>query len=102
VVDPRKLLDYALSSSHSIGRFKATFFAKLGFTAQNWEEFSLQLREMARNQPASPGERTAFGQKYVIRGTIRGPAALSAEVVTVWIVLHGEEAPRLVTVYPRT
>ena len=99
-IDPRKLRDYALSSEHPSGRFKAVFFATLGFTRGNWEKLDLELRRLALQSTAELGERNGFGQKYVIRGRITGPTGRSAEVVVVWIVLEGEGVPRLVTVYP--
>jgi hypothetical protein len=102
VIDPRKLRGYALSSEHPVGRFKAAFFATLGFTDSHWESFEVQLRKLAALDAAMLGERTAYGQKYVIRGRIVGPTGRSAEVVTVWIFLEGEDAPRFVTVYPET
>lgn len=102
IIDPRKLRDYALSPEHPVGRFKATFFAALGFTRSNWERFELQVRQLALNSPAEEIERNAFGQKYLTRGKIVGRANRSAAVVAVWIVLTGEDAPRLVTVYPET
>lgn len=40
-------------------------------------------------------------QKYVVRGTIHGAMAAAA-IVSVWIVLHGEDFPRFVTAYPET
>ena len=42
----------------------------------------------------------SFGQKYEVRGTLRGPSGRRAEVVTVWIVLSGESSPRFVTAVP--
>jgi hypothetical protein len=100
IISPRKLKDYVLSPVHSVGRFKAAFFAKLGFTPANWERLDVELRRLALQAKAEPDERTAFGQKYVIRGSITSPKGLSAEVLTVWIVLHGEQVPRFVTMYP--
>jgi hypothetical protein len=38
--------------------------------------------------------------KYVVRGTLNGPSGEAADVITVWIVLDGESAPRFVTAYP--
>jgi hypothetical protein len=64
VIDPRKLRDYALSSEHPVGRFKAAFFAALGFTDSNWQSFEVQLRKLAVLDLA---------MKYVIRGTMVGP-----------------------------
>jgi hypothetical protein len=100
VIDPRKLRDYALSSEHSVGRFKAVFFSSLGFSSTNWGALDHEIRRLAIEGTAEIGDRTPFGQKFVVRGIIYGPAGRSAEVITVWINLTGEEIPRLVTVYP--
>jgi hypothetical protein len=100
IIDPRKLRDYVLSPAHSIGRFKAAFFARLGFTPESWKSLEVELMRLASEEEAELGEETAFGRKYVVRGTITGPMGASAEVLSVWIVLHGEQTPRLVTIYP--
>jgi hypothetical protein len=34
-IDDRKLIDYVLSPEHPIGRFKAAFFRRHGFTMDN-------------------------------------------------------------------
>jgi hypothetical protein len=100
VIDPRKLRDYALSPEHPVGRFKAVFFSSLGFSSSNWQVLDLELRRLASEGTAELGDRTPFGQKFVVREIISGPAARSAEVIAVWIILTGEAIPRLVTVYP--
>ncbi len=100
LIDVRKLRDYVLSPEHPVGRFKAAFFAGLGFTSSNWSTLELELRKLAQQGSTEPGPRTTFGQKYLVRGKITGPAGRAAVVLTVWIVLEGEEVPRLVTVYP--
>ena len=100
VIDPRKLRDYVLSAEHSVGRFKAAYFIKLGFTSQRWKRLDLELRRLALREPAEIGEKNEFGQKYVVRGTITSPTGKSAWIVTVWIILNGEQLPRLVTMYP--
>jgi hypothetical protein len=100
VIDVRKLRDYALSETHPVGRFKAAFFIGLGFSARDWAELEMQLRQIAWEGTAQIGEHNGYGQKYVVRGTLRGQQGKSAGVVTVWIVLNGESTPRFVTVYP--
>jgi len=100
VIEPQKLKMYLLSPEHPVGRLKAAFFYALGFTRQNWERLELELRTLARAGAADLSERNAFGQKYVVRGRIRGPAGRSAMLTTVWIILDHEEIPRLVTAYP--
>jgi hypothetical protein len=73
VIDPRKLRDYALSPEHPVGRFKAAFFSRLGFSSSNWEKLDFELRRLAIEGMAELGDRTPFGQKFVVRGTIYGP-----------------------------
>lgn len=100
IIDPRKLRDYALSRTHPVGRFKAVFFASLGYSLDNWEALEAVLRSAAIEVEAEIGERTSYGRKYRIRSILRGPGGRSAEIVSVWIVLEGEAVPRLVTVMP--
>jgi len=96
----RKICDYILSPEHPVGRFKALFFAQLGFNRETSEEFAAELKRIAVQGDAEVGDRSAYGQKYVVRGRMAGGIGRTAEVVTVWIVLVGEEIPRFVTVYP--
>lgn len=102
VIDSRKLRDYLLSLEHPVGRFKALFFARLGFRQENWVLFYRRLRTIAVENEAEVTERTDHGQKYVVRATLTGPAGRSARIVTVWIVLNHETAPRFVTAYPES
>lgn len=102
VIDPRKLKDYVLSAEHPVGRYKAAFFIALGSSADEWERLEVELRELALHAAAALGERTSFGQKYRVRGRIEGPGGEQADVISVWIVLRGEEVPRFATVYPET
>jgi hypothetical protein len=99
-VDPAKVRDYLLSPEHPVGRAKARVFAALGYARADWPALRGALLALAREGEAEPGEATAFGQKWTVRGTLRGPAGRAAPVVTAWIVLAGEEVPRLVTAYP--
>jgi hypothetical protein len=102
IIDRQKLTDYALSPEHPVGRFKAVFFAKIGFTIRNWKQLDLELRRLVRQTPAELDDMTRFGQKYVVRGKIVGSRGRTAEILTVWIILKGEQIPRLVTLYPGT
>jgi hypothetical protein len=99
VVDERKLREYLLSTQHAVGRFKAAFFSELGFKIGNWKELRSRLMELAHSD-ATMGESTEYGQKHLIPGTLTGPSGRRADVVSVWIVLTGDDIPRLVTVYP--
>jgi hypothetical protein len=100
LIDPTKVRDYLLSSSHPIGRFKGAFFRSLGYSEGEWQRLERDLRSLAALGRAVRGAVSPYGQKYEVRGILRGPSGRTAALVTVWIVLTGEEAPRLVTAYP--
>ena len=99
VVNAEKIRDYLLSDAHPIGRFKAVFFAGLGYSLGDWRVLAADLRDHAVGYEASATESNEYGQKYEIQGTMAGPAG-KAVVVAVWIVLHGEDFPRFVTAFP--
>ena len=85
--------------SHPIGRFKAVFFQKLGYLPDNWKHLSRDLLALLENHTEKV-EKSEYGQKYEVRGTITGPAKKSAYITTVWIVLKNEDYPRFITAYP--
>jgi hypothetical protein len=100
VIEAAKLRRYLLSSQHPLGRFKSAFFRGLGYTESNWRRLDSDLRDVARLGEARVGQESAYGQKYEVRSTLRGPFGRRAEVVTVWIVVAGDDFPRFVTAYP--
>lgn len=100
IISQSKVCDYLLSRSHPIGRFKAVFFAALGYTVEHWQRLQADLMQLARFGEAVPGRKSPYGQKYEVRGTLTGPFGRRADLVTVWIVLHGEMYPQFVTAYP--
>lgn len=98
-IPAEKLRDYLLSPFHPIGRFKARFFNALGYYSDEWPLLEQDIRTLLGGDAAKT-ERTSYGQKYEVYGTITGPSDRTAQIVTVWIVLHGERIPRFVTAYP--
>ena len=100
IVEATKLRDYLLLPSHPVGRFKAPFFAALGYSQDQWPQLEADPRAQHLLQDAEPAAAASYGQKYEIRAILIGPNGRSAEVVSIWIILAGEEAPRLVTAYP--
>jgi hypothetical protein len=100
ITDAAKVRDYLLSPEHPVGRFKAVFFGALGYTRDQWQQLQQDLLELSRSGTAVVGQPSPFGQKYEVRGTLEGPSGRLAKVVTVWIVLLGEDFPRFVTAYP--
>ncbi len=100
IIEPSKLQDYLLSPFHPLGRFKAAFFASLGYSHERWQELDRDIREQHLIMDAELGEITKYGRKYLIRGPLRTPEGTIVQLVSVWIIRGGEEAPRFVTAYP--
>jgi hypothetical protein len=99
IIAPAKIRDYLVSTSHPVGRFKAPFFASLGYTNTNWRRLEQDLLAMASGD-AEPGKDSPYGRKYQIRGILNGPSGRSARVLTVWIVLFGSDVVQFVTAFP--
>jgi len=100
VINPMKLHGYLLSRHHPVGRLKAAFFLRLGYSPEDWGRLEADLRGQHLSQDVTRSEQTPYGQKYAIRATLVGPSGSSADVVSVWVVRRGEEFPRFLTAYP--
>ena len=100
VIEAAKIRDYLLSTSHPVGRFKTPFFTGLGYTRANWRGLEADLRNLAATGDAQPGQPSPYGQKYEIRGILRGPSGKYSEVLTVWIILVSGDVPQFVTAFP--
>ncbi len=100
LIEERKVLDYLLSRSHPVGRFKARVFAALGFDSRNVEAFIAEIRRIAAVGEVSEVIETSFGKKYIVPGDLKGPIG-ELPVHTVWFLGGGQERARLVTVRPR-
>lgn len=101
VIDPAKLRDYLLSASHPVGRFKATFFASLGYSDAGWEVLRDDILAIVRTAQVTCEEATDHGRMIQVDGILLGPSGRSAAIRTAWIVRAGESFPRLVTAFPR-
>lgn len=100
VLDPRKLRDYVLNPEHATGRYKAAFFAQMGYSVGDWGRLERDIREQHLTQPAEPGQLSPFGRKYVITAALQGPHGAARQVTSVWIIRPGKDRPELVTIEP--
>ena len=74
-----------------MGRFKARFFAALGFTADNWRDFETALRAQHLSHPAVAGPVDALGQFFTMRAILKVSAG-AALVTSVWFLFTGSSA----------
>jgi hypothetical protein len=58
VIAAAKIRDYLLSTSHPVGRFKAPFFASLGYTVADWQRLEKDLLVPAGSGDAEPGRES--------------------------------------------
>ncbi len=100
IIETEKLRGYILSSTHPVGRFKAAFFRRLGYSAENWEAFEWSLRDWILTQDAAEVEESRYGKKYIVEGPFAGPSGDTMQIVTVWVILKDEIVPRFITAYP--
>ncbi len=100
VVDIGKLRDYCLSRSHPRGKNKARVFeARLVLTVDDAEDLRAALLDAAASSDdAVPGRRDRFGVRYVVDFEFVGPKG-RGRIRSGWIVLAGEDFPRLITAY---
>ena len=96
-----KLYDYLLSPTHPVGKGKAKFFRLFGFNEHSADVLEAGLLAIAQTEDVVKVNRTPFGVKYIIDGTLLTPENTVINVRTVWIMEPGEERPRFVTAHPR-
>ena len=46
------------------------------------------------------GQATEYGQKYEVHGILTGPAEKAVELVSVGIILEGDDLTRFITAFP--
>ena len=99
IVAEEKARDYLLNRNHPVGGPKATWFASIGYTIDNWQDLVNDLLRLARTVDDFVAKPSAFGVKYEVSGEIGCPGHRPAVVLAVWIV-EENTAPRLITAYP--
>ena len=100
IVDIRKLIEYCLNIDNPRGSHKARVFAAaLGITVENAAELREKLLEVARTtEIAVLGEIDIYGQRYTVDFDLSTSIG-TAPVRSGWIVLRGENIPRLTTCF---
>ncbi|GAG30265.1 unnamed protein product [marine sediment metagenome] len=99
IIDSSKLKDYILSPTHPIGKFKAIYFKRAGYTDKSWQILERDIREQHLSKDIKEEENTSFGKKYRITSSLKGPDSVII-ITSVWIILKGEKFPRLITIIP--
>ncbi len=99
-VEPAKIRDYLLSTSHPVGRFKAVVFFSLGYATVDWARLRDDILFLASSGDARPGQQSEYGQKYEVSGTLQGPNGRARSITTVWLVPKNDNRPKFITAFP--
>ena len=99
-IESAKVRDYLLSHVHPVGRYKAVVFEAFGYRAENWEKLHDDLITLARTHEAVAGQQSAFGQKYEVSGSLRGPNGREARFTCIWLVSPNDGRPKFITAFP--
>lgn len=104
-VDPKqvreKLVTYSLNFQHESGKHKARLFqSKLGITLDNKEILVSAICEAATTSESVQFIGTdQYGDRYVIIFYLSTEVGES-DILTAWMIRHGEFVPRLTSTYP--
>ena len=99
IVPIEKLRDYCLHPTQRVGSHKAHVFESvLGLTAADAEALQQRLFAIAQTGEAVLGMRNAYGQRYIVDFEMTTTVGI-AVVRSTWIVLTGEDVPRLTSCY---
>ena len=99
IVDIRKLRDYCLNPDSPRGGNKARVFASaLGLTAADAPVLRTKLLAIALMATAHLGECDIYGQRYTVDFEMVTKAG-KVKIRSGWIILSGENVPRLTTCF---
>ncbi|MBU4273979.1 hypothetical protein L6249_02330 [Candidatus Parcubacteria bacterium] len=99
-VSLKKLKDYLLSETHSVGKSKAKLLRSFGFNETNVHLLKEGLIAIAQTGKLREALKSKYGVKYIIEGKLGTPDGRSIEMRTVWIIEKKQTEPRFVTAYP--
>ena len=95
-----KLTGYLLSPTHRDGRHNAAVFLGYGFTGDAGQTLAAALLKHAADYEVTKVEKTPFGSRYVVEGTMETPCGRTPNIRSVWYLETGHDVPRFVTAYP--
>lgn len=93
-------MEHYLNMDSPTGKNKAIAFKKaLGYDRSNYQELIQQIREKLPSSNAIIKAKDEFGERYQVEMELSGPNGKQARVKTGWIILNGEDTPRLTAAY---
>jgi len=100
IIPIEKLTNYLLNETHPVGKSKAKFFIKHGYTLNNIDELKKQLTYLIENNDIKETIETEYGSKYIIDGHIKSTIETKIRIRTIWIIENSMNEIRFITCYP--
>lgn len=98
IIAPEKLSGYLLRRRED--HDKSGFLAAAGYTAAHAVQLNADLRVQLLPLLAEPAGSTPYGDKFVIRGILRGPNGRALRVLSVWMREKATGQTKFITLYP--
>ncbi len=98
IIAPEKLSGYLLRRRED--HDKSGFLAVAGYTAAHAAQLDADLRTQLLPQPAESAGHTPYGDKFVVRGVLRGPNGRALRVLSVWMREKATGQTKFITLYP--
>lgn len=98
IVEPEKLVDYALNPEHALGQHKARVFrSALGIGRGDWQYLRDRILEAVPSATVATVRVRTFGTLYDVLILVEGLNGQTHEVTTAWIVKRDDDRPKLVS-----
>jgi hypothetical protein len=79
---------------------KSKWLSTAGYTLENWERLAEDIRRLLLSKKAAPEENSEYGQRYIIRGQLKGPNGSLLPVCTIWMTEYDSGNTKFITMYP--
>jgi hypothetical protein len=79
---------------------KSAFLVRAGYTLDTADQLLADLRSQLLPLEAELLDAGEYGDKYLIRGRLKGPNGRILRVVTVWMIEEATGKAKFVTLYP--
>lgn len=100
VIPKGKIVKYCLNKEHVKGGPKAVAFEKyLGYTQEKADEFEAFIRNSIKQSEIKHAHTDKYGSKYESISYVTTLNGKRIQMITAWIIGHGENTPRLITAY---
>lgn len=102
LVAEAKVVDYLLNPEHPQGKSKAQYFARFGFSREDYVVLLEALLSHPDDNDVVRVQDNDFGAKSTVQCQVKTPDGRDPCILSVWFLERGSGIQRLVTAYPAT